>query len=253
MKKILIALLAIITITTFVSCSDDSSNTPQENEESVYSYTEVHGSDGFTAKVTAINGNEVELQFDIEANKESIENFDTNKDMTNLFQADRIWMKAEEWPKPLHVGEEFSFIIIGYGIQQNYKKPVRVLAPVRFYIQPGSDIETPVYSYTKVEVENEIIAKVSSPFKDPYRKDEVRLYIDWEQNKDAIEKIPQLSLILQPTVINVIKAKDWPTPLKKGDTIKFKMTGFGLQQNYRGIFFELQPVMFYIEPCLDEK
>lgn len=256
MKKILIALLVIPLFFAVASCSSDNDSS---SAQEYYSYTEVGNVSNrkcFTAKVTAIHDNEVELSFDVNENKEAIKSFDEEEDKTILFQADRTWIDAKDWPVPLHVGDDIYFSIIGYGVLQNSKSPVLVFPPVKFHIEHTADIATPIYSYTKIEVDAEFTAKVLGFFESPYLKEEVRIYIKRDWNVDAIEKIsakyPHIAIIFQPHIINVIRAKDWPVPLKEGDVIKFKITGYGIQQNYAGIFFDLPPVMFDIDPIIEE-
>ena len=253
MKKLLIAILAIPLFFAVTSCtSDNDSSTAQE----YYSYTEVSSHEYFTAKVTAIQDNEVELSFDMKKNENAIKSFDNEQDKTILFQADRTWIDAKDWPVSLHVGDEIYFSIIGYGVLQNSKSPVLVFPPVKFHIEHTADMATPIYSYTNIEVDAEFTAKVLGFFESPYRKEEVRIYIKSEWNVDAIEKIsakyPHISIIFQPYIFNVIRAKDWPVPLKEGDFIKFKITGYGIQQNYAGIFIEMPPIMFDIDPIIEE-
>lgn len=258
MKKLLIALLAIIVSITFLSCNnDESGNLSPENEEDVYFYTKIENLNFFCAKVKAIKGEEVDLEFDLEANKKAIKDLDKDKDMSFLFKTYRIWISLNDWPVPIHVGDDLYFEIVGYGILKNYNSSASELPPCRLFVEPGVDIVTPIYSYTKVEVDTVVTAKVLGFFTNSYRKGEVSISINRDLNSDAIKKIkesvnhPQISIIFSAD-IEVIRAKDWPVPLKTGDIIKFKITGFGIQQNYRGIVFDLEPVIFYIDPIIEE-
>ena len=109
--------------------------------------------------------------------------------------------------------------------------------------------EKEVYSYASVNVDARFSAKV-------IWGEKVVIYIDnSEENleaKEVVRKETGWGIIFQATYI-WFSAKEWPVSLQNGDNIKFKLTGYGIQQNYKEPVLDLPPVRFYVEPILGEE
>lgn len=111
------------------------------------------------------------------------------------------------------------------------------------------DDENDEYSYKALYVDAYVYAEVYS-----VNQDQIYLSIPHStKNEEALKAYKladsTMGLVFQSTPI-WISTKDWPTTIKVGDEIKFKIIAYGVQMNYEGAYLDLPPIRLWITPDL---